>query len=119
MASVASVASVASSGDGSFADTDHRLASAISLLFVQVSNGRAASPLLTWISPRCSDGGVHQWQQLLCMTAIDKLVLAGEQAGFSVEQMIQLLRTGASVEALLCMIEFRPIVEPRSSRWVM
>jgi len=49
-------------------------------------------------------------------------VLAGEEAGFSVEQMIQILQTGTSVEALLCMIEWRwcpPAMEPRSSRWVM
>jgi len=56
------------------------------------------------------------------MTAIEKLVLAGEQAGFTVEQMIQILQTGASVEALLPMIEWRlsPLpVEPRSCRWIM
>ena len=41
------------------------------------------------------------------ITAIEKLVLAGEQAGFTVEQMIQILQTGASVEALLHMIEGR------------
>ena len=56
------------------------------------------------------------------MTAIEKLVLAGEQAGFSVEQMIQLLQTGGTVETLLQLIEWRlspPVVEPRPSRWVM
>jgi len=56
------------------------------------------------------------------MTAIEKLVLAGEQAGFTVEQMIQILQTGASVEGLLCMIELRlssPAAESRSSRWIM
>jgi len=55
------------------------------------------------------------------MTAIGKLVLAGEQAGFSVEQMIQLLQTGGSVETLLCFIELRlsPPTGGRSSRWVM
>lgn len=56
------------------------------------------------------------------MTAIEKLVLAGEQAGFTVEQMIQILRTGESVEALLHMIEWRlsPLpVEPRSCSWIM
>jgi len=56
------------------------------------------------------------------MTAIEKLVLAGEQAGFTVEQMIQILQTGASVEGLLCMIEWRlssPAAESRSSRWIM
>jgi hypothetical protein len=55
------------------------------------------------------------------MTAISKLVSAGEQAGFTVEEMIQLLQTGASVESLLCLIELRlsPITNPSSSRWVM
>ena len=56
------------------------------------------------------------------MTAVEKLVLAGERAGFSVEEMIQLLQTGATVETLLQLIEWRlspPMVEPHSSRWVM
>ena len=61
-------------------------------------------------------------EQPTLMTAIAKLVLAGEQAGLTVEQMIQLLQTGASVEALLNLIELRlfPRVAPlQSSRWVM
>jgi hypothetical protein len=33
------------------------------------------------------------------MTTIEKLVLAGQQAGFTVEQMIQILQTGASIHA--------------------
>ena len=58
------------------------------------------------------------------MAAIEKLVLAGEQAGFSVEQMIPILQTGASVEALLHrieLIELRlfPAIPSSSSRWVM
>jgi hypothetical protein len=56
------------------------------------------------------------------MTVVEKFVRAGEQAGFTVEQMIQLLRTGASVEDLLRMIEWRlspPVIEPRSSRWII
>ncbi len=56
------------------------------------------------------------------MTAIAKLVLAGEQAGFTVEQMIQLLQTGASVEALRNLIElclFPHVATLSSSRWVM
>ena len=56
------------------------------------------------------------------MTAVEKLVRAGEHAGFSVEEMIQLLQTGATVETLLQLIEWRlspTVVEPRSSRWVM
>jgi hypothetical protein len=38
-------------------------------------------------------------------SAINKLVIAGEQAGFSLEQMIQLLDDGLSVENLLDLIE--------------
>jgi hypothetical protein len=56
------------------------------------------------------------------MTAIAKLVLAGEQAGFTIEQMIQLLQTGTSIEVLLSMIEWRLLPyasEPCSSRWMV
>jgi hypothetical protein len=56
------------------------------------------------------------------MATIGKLVLAGEKAGFSFEQMIQILQAGASVEGLLRMIEWRmypPGIEPRSSRWIV
>jgi hypothetical protein len=61
-------------------------------------------------------------EQPTLMTGIAKLVVAGEQAGFTVEQMIQLLETGASVEALLDLIELRlfpDVATLRSSRWVM
>jgi hypothetical protein len=61
-------------------------------------------------------------EQPILMTAIEKLVRAGEQADFSVEQMIQLLQTGVDAETLLQMIEWRlspPSTKPRSSRWVM
>jgi hypothetical protein len=47
---------------------------------------------------------------------------AGERAGFTIEQMIELLNTGASVETLLTLIEWRlcsPAVVPSSSRWTM
>lgn len=47
--------------------------------------------------------------------AIRKLVLAGEQAGFSLEEMIELLNTGMSVEALLDLICNRLNVESRQS----
>jgi hypothetical protein len=54
--------------------------------------------------------------------AIQKLAVAGERAGFTVEQMIQILNAGVSVEALLDIIE-RNLQAPRgytdSSRWVM
>ena len=38
------------------------------------------------------------------MSAINKLAIAGQQAGFSLEQMIQLLDDGLSVETLLDLI---------------
>jgi len=54
-------------------------------------------------------------------TAIGKLVRAGEQAGLSVEQMIQLLQTGTSVETLLdwiaCGQPTRAV--PNASCWIM
>ena len=43
-------------------------------------------------------------QRPLLMSAINKLAIAGEQAGFSLEQMIQLLDDGLSVETLLDLI---------------
>jgi len=61
-------------------------------------------------------------EQTDSMIAIARLVLAGEQAGFTVEQMIQLLQTGTSVEVLLSMIEWRLLhcaSEPCSSPWMM
>jgi hypothetical protein len=61
-------------------------------------------------------------EQPILMTTIKKFVLAGEQAGFTVEQMIQLLQTGATVETLLSMIESRLFAipaMPNSSRRVM
>lgn len=39
--------------------------------------------------------------------AISKLAVAGEQAGFTLEQMIELLDTGLSVDALLELISWR------------
>jgi hypothetical protein len=39
-------------------------------------------------------------------SAIEKLVRAGEQAGFSVEEMIEMLNAGVSVGALLDMISY-------------
>ena len=53
---------------------------------------------------------------------IKKFVQAGENAGFTVQQMIDLLRKGLSVKTLMDMIEWRlskPIEAPRSSRWIM
>ena len=59
--------------------------------------------------------------------SIYKLALAGEQAGFSVEQMIQMLNAGLTVETLLHLIEWRldagrqdaTPAAARSSRWIM
>lgn len=39
--------------------------------------------------------------------AVSKLAVAGEQAGFSLEQMIQLLDSGFSVESLIDLIAWR------------
>ena len=57
-------------------------------------------------------------------SGIQKLALIGEQAGFTVEQMIELLNAGVGVETLLDLISWRleqsaplsPII--RSSRWI-
>ena len=52
-----------------------------------------------------------------------KLAMVGEQAGFSLEQMIQMLNAGITVETLLHLIEWRLRgIDPspaRSSRWIM
>jgi hypothetical protein len=54
--------------------------------------------------------------------AVYKLAMAGEQAGFTLGQMIQILNAGVSVETLLNWIEL-PLGgldpgPPRSSRWI-
>jgi hypothetical protein len=41
------------------------------------------------------------------LRAVGKLAIAGEQAGFSLEQMIDLLNRGLSVETLLDLISWR------------
>jgi hypothetical protein len=55
--------------------------------------------------------------------SVCKLALAGEQAGFSVEGMIQMLNAGITVKTLLDLIEWRlGKVSPcpaRSCRWIM
>ena len=52
-----------------------------------------------------------------------KLAIAGEQAGFNLEKMIQILNAGVSVGTLLNWIELRLVGvdpdPPRSSRWIM
>ena len=57
-------------------------------------------------------------------TAIAKLALAGEQAGFSIEQMIQLLTDGLTVDVLLDLIMWRhqipnPTTPSPSAHWVV
>jgi len=54
--------------------------------------------------------------------AVQKLANAGEQAGFTLQQMIDMLNAGLTVETLLHLIEWRlhhpePAL-PSSSRWV-
>jgi hypothetical protein len=57
--------------------------------------------------------------------SVFKLAIAGEQAGFTIDQMIDLLNAGVTVDTLVGLIELRsstPSVqasELRSSRWVM
>ena len=59
------------------------------------------------------------------LRAVGKLAIAGEQAGFSVEKMIELLNEGLSVETLLDLISWRlearkPTTLPGcSSAWIM
>lgn len=57
--------------------------------------------------------------------AIGKLAIAGEEAGFTLEQMIQLLDDGLTVETLLDLISWRlnavyfpPALCGTSSHWV-
>jgi hypothetical protein len=56
--------------------------------------------------------------------SVFKLARAGEQAGFPVEQMIELLNAGITVETLLKLIEWKLSSTPfdpsqfRASRWV-
>jgi hypothetical protein len=57
--------------------------------------------------------------------AISKLAAAGEQAGFTLEQMIELLDSGLEVETLLELIGLRlygsrsACVRSSASNWVM
>jgi hypothetical protein len=58
--------------------------------------------------------------------AIGKLAVAGEQAGLSVEHMIQLLNAGLTVETLIDLIawrlervETRPAPYAASSCWIV
>jgi hypothetical protein len=51
----------------------------------------------------------------LQVNAIRKLAIAGEQAGFSLDQMIELLNSGLSVVALLDLITWR--LDPSQPSW--
>ena len=55
--------------------------------------------------------------------AIGKLAAAGERAGFTLEEMIQLLDSGVSVETLLELISRRldpfPPDSPHRTNWIM
>lgn len=51
----------------------------------------------------------------MLISAINKLAVAGEQAGFTLEQMIQLLDGGLSVETLLDLIAWS--LERRQQRF--
>jgi hypothetical protein len=60
------------------------------------------------------------------LKAVGKLAIAGEQAGFTLEQMIELLNEGVTVETLLGLISWRleeartPIASrARSSGWIV
>jgi hypothetical protein len=59
------------------------------------------------------------------VAAIGKLAMAGEQAGFTIEQMIELLNSGLTVATLLDLIEWRlngrleSSTSACSSGWVM
>jgi hypothetical protein len=54
---------------------------------------------------------------------VERLAEAGEQAGFSVEDMIRMLNAGLTVATLLDIIEgslhASPLETARSSRWIM
>ena len=62
-------------------------------------------------------------QQATLVLAVERLTQAGEQVGFSVENMIQMLNAGVTVETLLGLIErslqASPLETGRSSRRIM
>lgn len=61
-------------------------------------------------------------RQSLLAQAMEKIALAGEQAGISIEDMIRLLNAGVSVQTPLDFIELHlPAFEEEtgsSSRWI-
>lgn len=54
-------------------------------------------------------------QNQVLVGAVRKLVLAGEQAGFGLEEMIDLLKTGVSVGTLVDLIGYRIGAETRET----
>jgi len=58
---------------------------------------------LEWSRSKVMQIGMSMQQPVLAR-AIERLALAGEQAGISVEDMIQILNAGVRVEALLDLI---------------
>jgi len=77
------------------------------------------------LSANQSVQGCYVEHQPSMLVAVCKLAMAGEQAGFTVEQMIQLLNDGLTVESLLELIakrlDFAQLVSLHitSSRWIM
>ena len=59
----------------------------------------------------------------LLTSAVYKLAIAGEQSGLSLEDMIEMLNAGVTVELLLNLIERRlragALEIPRSSAWLI
>jgi hypothetical protein len=55
-------------------------------------------------------------QNEVLLAAITKLARAGEAAGFSVEEMIEILKTGVSVDTLLDLLFYRLEVDQPSER---
>jgi hypothetical protein len=52
------------------------------------------------------------------IAAIEKLAIAGEQVGFTIEQMIDLLDAGLTVETLLDLIAWRLEGSPSASPFI-
>jgi hypothetical protein len=63
-------------------------------------------------------------ERLSIVNAIEKLAVAGERAGFTIEQMIELLNEGLTVESLIGLVLWRLDVQsavpiPLSAGWVI
>ena len=75
----------------------------------------------SWNPPEDRGGGDVSVNVMEC---IERLVLVGQQAGISVQQMIDLLNAGLSVEGLLLLIELRlrepkPVTQSKMPNWKM